>query len=590
MSPPLLRLIRPTLCGENTIQRFPLELHFISLRIPSSLFVVRFLISKTPIPRVLLTLTGPLPETSPAEELSTSPLAMVALWQVGPRPHIQFRNLGRSRVKGFSPSVRAPRNPMVIVLFMACLALWSHHIGLFASWSAFASNSVRPFTSASASNLFSYGTVRVDGVLQYEGERRSFPRDAGKEEEVNAKKNAEPVRAQEATDEAQGDGSKMSKTEVRPGEKFAVDLDISQALPTDVKQEDTVSFEKPENINHEEKESQQDTRQFETTPSEADEVRKVSLREALNFSKKTAINFMHFHKTGGVSFKTSLHLFYNDKHKGNGDPVIARDACYVREGVQDDKSQPSFKLWRCDWEPIQDMNEEERNKHDFVFGHQFWGNGVGELLNKRDLRTFTILRHPFDRKVSFYYHFFVREVGRKEGDVSFDEIRDFLLRDKLTIDAKLGRDLGPNYMAGRLLSNGIQGFVGNDSFSYFAVDADKKQEVADQAVSLLRDYLFVGLQEESSASQCMLRKVIELFNEINGVSNKGLEKIDEKVNLNKGSYSMSAKDIWSRFSPEDQALFDKKERVDVTIYAEGERLFRKQVQLFECADRLTASK
>lgn len=312
------------------------------------------------------------------------------------------------------------------------------------------------------------------------------------------------------------------------------------------------------------------------------------LRTWLNFSKATAINFMHFHKTGGVSFKTALHKFYDKKFKANGEPVIIRDACYVREGVKEE-GQPTFEVWRCDWEPIQKQSEEERNKLDFVFGHQFWENGVDGLLNKRDLRTFTVMRHPFDRKVSFFYHFFVREVGRNERDISFEEIRDFLLFDKLRIEADLGRDLGPNYMASRLLSDGVKGFVGNNSYSYFAVGRDEREKVVNRALGLIRKYIFVGLQSQPQASQCMLRKVMEEFNTVNGVSNEGTEQVDEeKMRMNSGSYSMSAKNVWGRFSSEDRMLFDRKERVDVSIYEEGERLFKKHVEVYGCTHRLVA--
>lgn len=316
-----------------------------------------------------------------------------------------------------------------------------------------------------------------------------------------------------------------------------------------------------------------------------------SLKEWLHFTPSTAINFMHFHKTGGVSFKTSLHKFYHRKIKKSGQPVQVRDACYTREGVKDDPSQPTFIMWRCDWEPLREMSEEERNNHDFMFGHQFWGNGAGTLLNKRDLRSFTILRHPFDRKVSFYYHFFVREVGRKEEDVTFKDIKDFLLYDRLTIEADLGRDLGPNYMAGRLLSDGTKGFVGNSSYAYFAVTQDDKPVVAENAMKLIRDYVFVGLQKESNAAKCMLRKVVETFNDVNGISNEGVEQIDKQAaRLNQGSYSLSAEDIWERFSENEKVIFDRKERVDLMIYEEGERLFREHVRLFGCEDRILDTK
>lgn len=233
------------------------------------------------------------------------------------------------------------------------------------------------------------------------------------------------------------------------------------------------------------------------------------------------------------------------------------------------------------------MSESERNAHDFVFGHQFWQDGIAKLLSLRQVRSFTIMRHPFDRKVSFYYHFFVRELGRKESDVTFDEIRDFLLYDKLIVNASLGRDLGPNYMAGRLLSNGIDGFVGNQTYSYFHVTRDDKYQVAESAMQLIRQYIFVGLQTQSSAAKCMLRKVVEAFNHVNGVNNDGVDLIDDGAEvLNSGSYSLSAPVIWGRLNEQERIVFDKKERVDLMIYEEGVRLFKEHVVLFGCSHRI----
>lgn len=325
-----------------------------------------------------------------------------------------------------------------------------------------------------------------------------------------------------------------------------------------------------------------------TTLQESEQTK--SLEQVLHFTPKTAINFMHFHKTGGVTFKTSLHVFYNSKFKSDGSQVVARDSCYKRESTLRGGEQ-SFAVWRCDWDPIRQLNNQERNGHDFVFGHQFGLHGVDELLNLRDLRTFTVMRHPFDRKVSFYYHFFVRELGRKESGVSFEEVREFLLFDKLRTDAELGRDLGPNYMAGRLLSDGTEGFVGSKYHSYYGVEGRQVEEVVEKAVKIIRKYVFVGLQEESAASRCMLRKTMEVYNKVNGVSNVGLEAIDgQNGRLNTGSYSMSAKEIWGRFSMEDRIVFDLKEKVDLAIYREGSKLFRKHVQVFGCADRVKSGR
>lgn len=308
-----------------------------------------------------------------------------------------------------------------------------------------------------------------------------------------------------------------------------------------------------------------------------------TLSQHLNFTDRTAMNYMHFHKTGGVSFKTALFSFFSNKKKRNGEPVRVRDACYMRN-IPSRPGIPSYKLWRCDWAPVWAQPVAERAKLDVVFGHQYWQGGAADFLRSRDMRTFSVIRHPFDRKVSFFFHFFVREHGRREEDVTFEEAREFLLYDRLRDDdVELGSDVGPNYMAGRLLSSGAMAFAGGTRHRYFLVEQDRKRDVAERAIRILRDYLFVGLQSESAASMCMLRKTIEHFNEAHGINNTGTERVAASARvLNSGSYSLTASKIWRRLSMEERILFDRKERVDLSIYEEGEKLFKRQIRMFGC--------
>lgn len=311
----------------------------------------------------------------------------------------------------------------------------------------------------------------------------------------------------------------------------------------------------------------------------------------LNFSDRTALNFMHFHKTGGVSFKTALFKFFQNKMKKSGQPVKVRDACYKRE-IGETEGVPNFTFWRCDWDPIRELPEEERGKYDVIFGHQYRVGGAHELLKSRDLRTFAIMRHPFDRKVSFFYHFFIRERGRNETNVAFEEVRDFLLYNKITDQsAELGQEVGPNYMAGRLLSDGKFGYVGNSYHKYFDVAPEEKFDVTNRALDIIRKYVFIGLQSENVASMCILRKTIENFNIAHGISNEGTENVATTARtLNTGSYSLNAEKIWNQFTMEDKILFDRNEKVDLAIYAEGEKLFREQAHLFGCTDSIRQDK
>eukprot|EP00177_Eucheuma_denticulatum_P000386 GFKZ01000662.1.p1 GENE.GFKZ01000662.1~~GFKZ01000662.1.p1 ORF type:complete len:533 (+),score=93.30 GFKZ01000662.1:215-1813(+) len=508
----------------------------------------------------------------------------------------------RYRPKVPHPHIRPPRIHILLLFLVFAILLWNRHADMMSTISS--------WTPGDSHSPFAYGTVRVDNVIEFDGDSNHIDETARDENGDGDESGAIPSQLQPG-DQVNRVDSNLLKDDTVDRSQAATDSEAtdSEATSSETAVRETADREAADNTaDHGEAVSEEssihaendadasgaepslDSAAKETTQQqelEQSEKERVDLKTFLNFTDRTAINFMHFHKTGGVSFKTALHKFYNNKMKSNGRVVLIRDACYAREGVKQD-GQPSFQVWRCDWEPLREQSEEERNRHDFVFGHQFRGKGVDELLNRRDLRTFTVLRHPFDRKVSFFYHFFVREVGRKEEDISFGEIRDFLLYDKLRIEADLGRDLGPNYMAGRLLSDGMQGYEGNKSYSIYAIGDTERAEVVERALQVIRNYVFVGLQSQSEASQCMLRKVMEEFNAVNGVNNEGIEEVDKGgMRLNSGSYSLSAKVIWSRLSAEERAHFDHKEGVDLSIFREGKRLFRKHVDIFRCSDRLT---
>lgn len=318
----------------------------------------------------------------------------------------------------------------------------------------------------------------------------------------------------------------------------------------------------------------------------------------LQFTNTTTLNFMHFHKTGGVTIKSYLHNLYHKKVKGNGNNVTARDACYSRHkqlpGTNEEVSKlgkpPTFLVWRCDWLPIHELSASERNRHDVVFGHQFAKRGITALLTRRDVRSFTILRHPLHRKVSFFYHFFVRELGRKESDVQIDELKEFILYDRLThVTANLGRDLGPNYMAGRILSDGSEGYVGNSSHQHFQVEEGQRKAVVEQVMRVLNGYVFVGMQTEPTAVTCMLKKMVHVFNTVMGVSNAGVHDFEQR-SLNSGRYALGPVELWDALSQSERNIFERKEWVDLQIFRRGEELFKMHLRRFQCAHRVVDSK
>lgn len=306
----------------------------------------------------------------------------------------------------------------------------------------------------------------------------------------------------------------------------------------------------------------------------------VSLRSYLNFSERTALNFMHLHKTGGVSFKTALYRFFDLKRKRGGKPVQIRDACYARNVS---KGVTELQMWACDWNEVWAQPEAVRNQLDVVFGHQYRLHGVDGFLNKRDVRTFAVLRHPLAKKVSFYFHFFVREQKRAEKSVHLSEIRDFLLQDKA--NGSLGQDSGPNYIAGHFLSDGVEGFAGTYMHRFFEVLPEHRKAVTEKAMAVLRSYVFIGLQTRPKASMCLLRKTVEHFCDALGIDchkAKEIEANSYRQRYNTGSYGLSADKIWASLTEEEKAVFNEREQVDLALYDEGVRLFNKQINLFGC--------
>lgn len=306
---------------------------------------------------------------------------------------------------------------------------------------------------------------------------------------------------------------------------------------------------------------------------------------SLRFTNETTLNFFHLHKTGGTSIKAALQNYYSGKLKANGHQVTVEELCYSRRDSDEISGEATFLRWRCDWLRLESCSMEERNQRDIVQGHQFLLHGISDLLPHRNIRTFTILRHPFDRKLSFFFHFFVRAVRREESDVSWAELRDFLVYDRVHIEADLGRDAGPNYIAGRMLSDGTVGFVGDYSNGYFEVPTGHEDTVAQSAIKILRSFVFVGIQKNHQATACLLRRTIRAFNVAHGITDSAnSHSLDFlRDGLNSGSYDLSAADAWSKLSDSEKREFERREKVDLLIHREAERLLQEQLVLFGCS-------
>lgn len=243
--------------------------------------------------------------------------------------------------------------------------------------------------------------------------------------------------------------------------------------------------------------------------------------------------------------------------------------------------------WSCDWGQIETMSEADRNKIDVIVGHQYWEKGAGYWLPNRDLRYFTVMRHPLHRKVSFFYHFFARNAGRKEDDVSANELIQFMLGRNMP-SSPLVRDAGPGYYASRLWSDGMSGYGDYNNF----VIADPEAMVSNSIRRLRRNFVFVGLQTQEEASLCMLRKTVHEFAKAHGFDNMdGLDSIGKpKERLNTGSYALSAKLLWDKMSEEQRREFKEVERVDLAIYREAVKMFHEVAARFGCEHLIVEAK
>ena len=308
-----------------------------------------------------------------------------------------------------------------------------------------------------------------------------------------------------------------------------------------------------------------------------------------SFTLNTSLNYFHLHKTGGVSFKERLFDFFivYGRLKGNGRPTRIIDTCHMSGAAR--PALGSEAKWSCDWGEIQEMAKEERNKIDVVVGHQYWERGAGYWIPNRDVRHFTVMRHPLHRKVSFFYHFFVRNAGRSEDSVTEKELIQFILGKDMP-DSELIRDAGPGYYASRLWSDGLTGY-GYDNI--FKIPAEEAGTMVQNSVRRLRrNFVFIGLQTQEPASLCMLQKTVAAFTIAHGFINVGgLEDISkQRERLNTGSYPFSGKILWNRMSEDQKNEFRRIERVDLAIYKESVKMFHEMARKFQCSDLITDSK
>lgn len=309
----------------------------------------------------------------------------------------------------------------------------------------------------------------------------------------------------------------------------------------------------------------------------------------LRFTNSTMLDYFHMHKTGGVTTKTQIRELLNIPENKKlltkrGKPLGMIETCYQAISPLTNLSVLET-TWRCDFRQIKELPADDLIGIDIVLGHQYWNKGCDFYFGAlRDVRYFSIFRHPLHRKLSFYYHFFARNAGRDEKDVPRDEIIGFVLARNLPNDPRM-RDAGPNYFASRMLSDGMSGFKLNQ----YPVPRQEQDAILDDILSRLENrFVFTGLQLQTEANQCMMTKTVQLLAHVHGVDTLvGTPKLAEsQKRLNSGEYPWTAQRLWESMSEEQKAEFREVERMDLAIYNKAVEKFKKSVKLFGCEHKV----
>lgn len=320
-----------------------------------------------------------------------------------------------------------------------------------------------------------------------------------------------------------------------------------------------------------------------------DETDLIPLAKSLKFDNNTMLNYFHMHKTGGVTLKSELMTVINNPmnkllatKRGYG--LKYAETCYeVTENINDKSLEGT---WRCDFGNLQKLTPTELKQMDIIMGHQYWDLGTEDLFSPyRRVRHFSLFRHPLPRKLSFFYHFFVRNLGRDEKHVTKDEVIKFVLGEEMP-DDPCSRDAGPNYYASRLLSDGLSGFDGN---RYVISEQKSNAAISKVSSKFENDYALIGLQVQSEASQCMLEKLVQVFAHGRGIDNLvGTPKLSfHSAKLNSGGYPWTSQRLWRAMTPEQKQKYREVERVDLAIYKLALERFREDVKRYSCEDKVS---
>ena len=308
----------------------------------------------------------------------------------------------------------------------------------------------------------------------------------------------------------------------------------------------------------------------------------LTLSRTLNFHNNTLLNYFHLHKTGGVSLKSSLLTLF--RHPSNliqlthtGYPLTLLSTCYR-------PNQSLSSPIRCDMSQLSQLSPSQKQHVHLIIGHQYWYNGVDHYFRPyHDIQHFSIFRHPFPRRLSFFFHFHVKRYNLIPSQITLSQVINFML-DRHPLDythihfSKYKRkDEAPGYYTARFSSDGRIGFF-QRRFGYTT-------KVVEQVVNKIETrFLFVGLQSQPKATACMVQKSIQVLAHAHGVDRLiGISKLGKRKNcLNQGVYRWNVTQVWEGMTKEERIKYKLLEQADLRIYQAVGVKFMKDVRVFQC--------
>lgn len=207
-----------------------------------------------------------------------------------------------------------------------------------------------------------------------------------------------------------------------------------------------------------------------------------------------------------------------------------------------------------------------------------------------------------------FFHFLVRNAGVDASDIPLSDITTYLLREQGRIKDKTRKkmDSGPNYYAGRLLSEGHQAYYYDEEMRHmwFRIEKEDASETVKKANGMLDSFAMAAVYEWARATQCVMKRMLQAFDDalriertektgIDGSSGSGsaadvFAEFMSGKKLNKGQYHdiRNSSSVWRGLSAAQQKEFVLHEWIDMRIYEHAVELFIAQVHRVGCEKQL----